>query len=147
MQAMGGTSTSHTLTASRAVVGVLGYVSLFAVLLFFPAGTLSWRAAWLLLAVLLVAQGTSTMLLYRGQRALLDQRSRMPLQPGQATADRVLLPAFMASFAGVVAFSSWDVWRGTCSAYRPHGCAYWDFSPLRSGGGSSTLLCARTRLR
>jgi protein-S-isoprenylcysteine O-methyltransferase Ste14 len=82
------------------------------VLLFFPAGTLSWRAAWLLLAVLLVAQGTSTMLLYRDQRALLDQRSRMPLQPGQATADRVLLPAFMASFAGVVAFSSWDVWHG-----------------------------------
>jgi len=109
-QAMYRGGQSHT--ASRAVVGLLGYVSLFAVLLLVPAGRLRWRAAWLLLAVLLVARGLSTILLYRDQRALLVQRSRIPLQPGQPAADRVLLPAFMASFAGVVAFTSWDVWHG-----------------------------------
>jgi protein-S-isoprenylcysteine O-methyltransferase Ste14 len=99
------------LTLFRSVIGVLGYVALFAVLLFVPAGTLRWPAAWLLLAVLLVARGAGTIVLHREQAALLAERSRLPLQRGQVAVDRILLPAFMASFAGLVAFASWDVWH------------------------------------
>ena len=104
-------SPAATLSPSRAAFGVLGYLGLFAALLFLPAGTMRWRAAWLLLAVLLVVQGVNTMRLYRDHRSLLAERSRPPLQSGQVGADRILLPLFMASFAGVVAFASWDVWH------------------------------------
>jgi protein-S-isoprenylcysteine O-methyltransferase Ste14 len=95
----------------RSLIGVAGYVALFAVLLFVPAGTLRWPAAWLLLVVLFVARGVSTILLHREQPALLAERSRPPLQRGQVDLDRILLPAFMASYAGILAFASWDVWH------------------------------------
>jgi protein-S-isoprenylcysteine O-methyltransferase Ste14 len=95
----------------RQVVGVLGYVALFAALLFGPAGTFRWRAAWVLLAMLLIARSSSTMLLYRDRRDLLAERAKLPLQRGQPLADRILLPAFMASFAALIAFASWDRWH------------------------------------
>ena len=95
----------------RLGLGALGYVALFAALLFGPAGTWHWRAAWVLLGVLLVARWVSTVTLYRGRRALLAERGKLPLQSGQPIVDRILLPAFMASFAALVAFVSWDRWR------------------------------------
>lgn len=101
----------HAIPLFRSIIGVAGYVALFAVLLFVPTGTLRWPAAWLLLAVLLVARGAGVILLHRTQPALLAERSRPPLQRGQVGIDRILLPASMASFAGIVAFASWDVWH------------------------------------
>jgi protein-S-isoprenylcysteine O-methyltransferase Ste14 len=96
----------------RQLVGVAGYVALFAVLLLLPAGTLHWRAAWVLLGVLFAARLASTLLLWRSQRNLLEARAHFPLRRDQALADRLLLPLFMASFAAQVAFCSWDRWHG-----------------------------------
>lgn len=103
----------------RLGLGALGYVALFAALLFGPAGTLHWRAAWVLLGVLLVARCASTIALYRSRRALLAERARLPLQSGQPGADRILLPAFMASFAALVAFVSWERWHSQLFAAPP----------------------------
>ena len=96
---------------ARQLVGLAVYVLLFAALLFGPAGTLHWRAAWILLAVLLAVRGASTVALYRVQRSLLDERARLPLHREQPLADRLLLPAVMASFAGVIAFAAWERWH------------------------------------
>ena len=90
--------------------GVL-YVALFAFLLFVPAGTFDWWRAWVLLGVLLVMRGWGTASVYRVNRDLLVERTKLPVQRGQPLADRVLLLSFMATFAGLVAFCALDVWR------------------------------------
>ena len=96
----------------RQLAGLAGYVALFGVFLYAGAGTLYWPAAWILLATLFAIRAISVVLLWRTQRALLNERSALPLpQQGQPAADRVLLPLLMASFAGVVFFSAWDVWH------------------------------------
>jgi protein-S-isoprenylcysteine O-methyltransferase Ste14 len=100
------------VSALGEATGVFAYVLLFATLLFLPARTMHWRAAWVLLAVLVVVRGASTILLWRTQRTLLEKRSGLPLpRRGQPVADRILLPSIMAAFAGIVFFTSWDVWH------------------------------------
>jgi len=104
----------------RQLAGLGGYVLLFALLLFIPAGTLHWRAAWIVLATLATVRGVSIALLWRAQRALLEARTSVPLpQGGQPVADRLLLPASMAAFAGQVAFSARDVWHWHLLAVPP----------------------------
>lgn len=93
------------------LLSVAGYVMLFATLLFAPARSWHWPAAWVLLGVLLVSRGVSTVALHRGNPALLEERARFPVQRQQAPMDRILLPAFMAAFAAQVAFVSFDDWR------------------------------------
>lgn len=95
----------------RQTAGTLGYVALFAVLLRLGAGTWRWPAAWVLLAALLVIRVTSDARLWRVQRQLMEERAGLPLRRGQPTADRVLIVAFMATYAGLVAFCAADVWR------------------------------------
>ena len=95
----------------RQLAGLGGYILLFALLLFVPAGTLQWPAAWVLLATLAVVRGIGLASLWRSQRALLDVRTSVPMpQSGQPVMDRLLLPAIMAAFAGLVAFTARDVW-------------------------------------
>jgi protein-S-isoprenylcysteine O-methyltransferase Ste14 len=96
---------------TRQLIGVLGYVALFAFFLFVPAGTLHWRAAWILLAVLLFARTLSAARLWMVQRELAVERTKLPIQQGQIPADRALVIAYMASFAALVAFASADLWR------------------------------------
>jgi protein-S-isoprenylcysteine O-methyltransferase Ste14 len=97
---------------ARQVAGLLGYVLIFVVLLFAPAGTLDWPAAWVLLATLFVVRLASVLSLWRSRGALLNARSMIPLpNAGQPMADRILLPAYMAAYAAQVAFASWDVWH------------------------------------
>ena len=95
----------------RLVLSVIGYVALFAALLFGPAYSWKWPAAWALLGVLFVTRAASTLALYRGNPGLLRERARLPLHREQAGVDRILLPVFMASFAAQVAFASFDHWR------------------------------------
>ena len=95
----------------RRLLGLIGYVGLFAAALFIPAGTIHWRAAWILLGVLFTVRATSAVLLQRAQPGLLAERARFPIQRGQIVADRVLLLASMASFAAVIVFASVDRWH------------------------------------
>ena len=96
---------------ARQLIGVLGYVALFAFFLFVPAGTLHWRAAWILLAVLLFARMLSAARLWMVQRELAVERTKLPIQRGQTAADRPLVLLFMATFAALVGFASFDLWH------------------------------------
>ena len=92
---------------------LIGYAFLFGAALFGPSHTLRWRAAWVLLGVLFVADAMNGVLLHRKSPSLLNERTRFPLQRGQPLIDRILLPSFMASYAALVAFISWDRFHRT----------------------------------
>ena len=96
---------------ARILAGTVGYVLLFATLLFAGAGTVRWRRGWILLAVLVVARIVAHLGIARANPDLLDERAKLPLQRGQPLVDRVLLSALMASIAALVAFTAADVWR------------------------------------
>ena len=95
----------------RLIVDVAGYIALFAFFLFLPAGTLHWWRAWLLLVLLFIVRIVSTISIARVNRGVLIERSKLPIHSGQPLADKILLFSFMASFAGMVAFASLDVFR------------------------------------
>jgi protein-S-isoprenylcysteine O-methyltransferase Ste14 len=99
------------MSVARAIVGILVYVGLFAVLLLVPAGTLDWWRAWVLLGVLLVMRAAGTAAAIRVNPEMLAERSRLPLHRGQPLADRVLLLSFMAAFAALIAFCPLDVFH------------------------------------
>jgi protein-S-isoprenylcysteine O-methyltransferase Ste14 len=92
----------------RSLYGDVGYVALFGVLLFGPAGTFDWPRAWLLLLILLILRLTITLAVTKQHRTLLVERSKVPLHAEQPWIDRLLLISFMASFAAQVAFTSFD---------------------------------------
>lgn len=96
---------------ARILAGTVGYLLLFAMFLFLGAGTLHWRRGWILLAVLVVARLVAYVAIGRANPDLLAERAKFPIQRGQPLADRVLLTAFMASVAVLVAFTAADVWR------------------------------------
>ena len=95
---------------SAPLASLVAYVALFAAFLFVPARTIHWRAAWILLAVLFVVRAASTVRLWRVRRDLLVERAKGIIQREQLPADRVLLLAFMACYAALIAFASADRW-------------------------------------
>lgn len=105
-------TSKHELVSSygKLILSLLGYVALFAALLFGPARTWKWPTAWALLGVLFGTRAVSTIALYRGNPELLRERTRLPLHREQPLLDRILLPGLMASFAAHVAFVSFDRW-------------------------------------
>jgi len=86
-------------------------VVLFAIFLFWGAGTTHWRRGWILLAALLVARVVCSEAVARVNADLLAEREKLPLQRGQPLVDRALVLGVMASLAGLVAASAADVWR------------------------------------
>ena len=95
----------------RVFMGVVAYVTLFAILLFVPAGTLAWGRAWVLLAVLLVVRTAGALAVFRVNPALLRERAKLPVQRDQPWTDKLLLPACMAAFAGLPVVAGLDVFR------------------------------------
>ena len=96
---------------TRQLVGIAAYLALFAFFLFVPAGTVHWRAGWILLALVAAARTLGALHLWRVQPELAAERTKLPIQRGQVAADRPLLLASMASFAALVAFASADRWH------------------------------------
>jgi protein-S-isoprenylcysteine O-methyltransferase Ste14 len=72
----------------------LAWIVAFALLLFAPAGTLHWPAAWVFLALMLVIGLACGRWLAKNNPALLAERMRSPIQPGQPAADKKFIAAF-----------------------------------------------------
>jgi protein-S-isoprenylcysteine O-methyltransferase Ste14 len=88
----------------------------FAVLLFGPAGTLAWPAAWNFLVlffggVLLIARA-----LARDDPALLDERMKPLIQKGQPLWDKIIMASFAVLFAGWLVLMGFDAGRFHWSA-------------------------------
>jgi protein-S-isoprenylcysteine O-methyltransferase Ste14 len=86
-------------------------VAVYALLLFLPAGTFDWPRAWVLLALLFAGMLATRLSVFRGKEALLEERRRSPLQPGQPLADKVLVVAFVVVFPAYIAFIGLDAFH------------------------------------
>src|SRR5919202_3838885 len=96
----------------RVLLLVVADTVVVATVLFVAAGTLAWRLAWLLLAVLLVVRVASAFAVFRVNPALLRERATVLVHRDQPLADRLILLAFMAtSFLGLPAVAALDVFR------------------------------------
>lgn len=74
----------------------LAWIVALALLLFVPAGTLHWPAAWVFLGFMVALGLGFGMWLERRDPALLAERMRPPIRADQPAADKKLLAAFAA---------------------------------------------------
>ncbi|MGB6176928.1 MAG: methyltransferase [Methylocella sp.] len=111
----------------------------FAVLLFWSAGTLAWPAAWVFLALLFGPGVRTTRALARDDPALLDERMKPLFQKGQPLWDKIIVASF------VVLFAFWLILMGVDA-----GRFRWSAMPagLRWLGAAGILIamwiCSRT---
>jgi protein-S-isoprenylcysteine O-methyltransferase Ste14 len=70
------------------------WIAGFGVLLFLPAGTLHWPAAWVYLALMLVIGIGSGLWMAKNNPALLAERMSSPIQASQPAADKKIIYAF-----------------------------------------------------
>ena len=92
----------------RVLTSTIGYVALFGAFLLIPApAPISWRA-WTLLLVLFVVRLAANAKIYQAVPQILIARARLPIQAGQPLLDRILLLAFLATFALLVSVASFD---------------------------------------
>jgi protein-S-isoprenylcysteine O-methyltransferase Ste14 len=92
----------------KQIAGIFLNVAIFGVVLFGPAGTLSWPRAWVLLGVVFVA---ATLSVFAIPEDLLNERYKSPIQRGQPVADKIVIVLLLASFIGTVVFIPLDVFR------------------------------------
>jgi protein-S-isoprenylcysteine O-methyltransferase Ste14 len=85
--------------------------AVFALLLFGGAGTLAWPAAWVYVAMVLVASVLICRSLARNDPELLKERMRWPLQREQPQWDRRIMTAFLLSYPLWLVLIGLDVQR------------------------------------
>jgi protein-S-isoprenylcysteine O-methyltransferase Ste14 len=91
----------------------------FAVLLFGPARTLAWPAAWDFLILFLGPLFLITRVLARDNPALLAERMKPPFQKGQPLWDKIFMASFFVLFAGWLILMGFDAGRFHWSAMPP----------------------------
>jgi protein-S-isoprenylcysteine O-methyltransferase Ste14 len=98
------------------VLQLLVWIALLAALMLWPAGTLGYPAAWVVLA--LFACGGTAMILWlsRYSPSLLRERMASPWQRDQKPWDRAWLLIFILGFLGWLAFMSFDAARNGFTA-------------------------------
>jgi protein-S-isoprenylcysteine O-methyltransferase Ste14 len=82
-----------------------------AALLLVPAGTLLWWRAWIYVSVMLVGTLAAAFGILRVNASLLCERLRLPIQTGQSLSDKILLPATITAFVGLLILIALDVFR------------------------------------
>jgi protein-S-isoprenylcysteine O-methyltransferase Ste14 len=82
-----------------------------AALLFAPAGTLKWTAAWIFLAIMVAGSAVFEVMLLRHDPALLAERLAPPIQRGQKGWDKVWMAAFISLFLAWLPLMALDAVR------------------------------------
>lgn len=96
---------------AKLIASVLLSVLFYAVPLLWPAGTLDWWRAWVIVGVSFVGSVGAIASLAREHRGLLEERMKPPIQKGQPLADRILIVLLLSTFVGTLVVSSLDVFR------------------------------------
>ena len=96
----------------RVLTRVIADTVVVASVLFVAAGTLAWRRAWVLVAVLLIVRTLTAIVVFRVHPTLLRERATVLIHRHQPWIDRLILLAFMGTaFVGVPAVAALDVSR------------------------------------
>jgi protein-S-isoprenylcysteine O-methyltransferase Ste14 len=90
---------------------ILGEIVVFGLLLFVPAGTVRWPAAWEFLGIFLAGTLVITAMLARRDPALLAERMKPLLQRGQPLWDKLLLGALAIAFVAWLPLMAIDARR------------------------------------
>jgi hypothetical protein len=72
------------------LIQIVLWQGVMAILLFVPAGTISWTGAWIFLIETFVVKVVLGLWLARHDPALLKERLRLPLQKGQSIQDKIV---------------------------------------------------------
>jgi protein-S-isoprenylcysteine O-methyltransferase Ste14 len=86
-------------------------IGVMAILLFVPAGTISWTGAWIFLIESFVVSVVLGLWLARHDPALLKERLRSPIQKGQSTQDKIVTGLLVLLYFGWLAFMALDAVR------------------------------------
>ena len=97
------------MSRAAAIKYVIGLPLALLVLIFLPAGSLDWRPGWIFLAVLILAFGTSAIVLARVNPVIYRARSRF--QPGTKSWDKTLLAVMLPAMAAILPIASLDAGR------------------------------------
>ena len=92
----------------KSALNEVAYDLLVGSVLFASAGTIGWWRAWVLLGTMFTIHLIGNLSIARVSPTLLEERARFPLRRDQSTLDKLLLPAFMAAYAIVVAIDGYD---------------------------------------
>ncbi len=95
----------------RVLLGTCLNVSVYALLLFVPAGTVQWARGWTELALIFIAMLVTRRWVFGRDDALLAERRKPPLQRGQPRADKLVVVAFLIVMPAYIAFIPLDVFR------------------------------------
>jgi protein-S-isoprenylcysteine O-methyltransferase Ste14 len=98
---------------------LLAWTALMAAMILWPAGTLAYPGAWLLIGLFAVGGLAMILWLSKHSPSLLRERMASPVQPGQKPWDRVFLVLFVLGFLGGLAFMGWDAARTGFTAMPP----------------------------
>jgi protein-S-isoprenylcysteine O-methyltransferase Ste14 len=95
----------------RLIAQTLVSFVLMGLLLFGAAGTADWPAAWVFLVEMIVLSIVGGLWLVRHDPALVEERLAPPIQKGQPTADKVLLPVIILVISGAIVLMALDAVR------------------------------------
>jgi len=93
-------------TTRRLILFLFGVPAFFALLMFAPAGTLSWARGWLFIALFLLLETLVVLYVWRTNPELLDARSRR--HKGTKKWDKVLLCLFGPSILAIFPVAALD---------------------------------------
>jgi protein-S-isoprenylcysteine O-methyltransferase Ste14 len=79
----------------KVFLAMISEFAVLAALLFVPAGTVLWPAAWVFMAIFFGFQLALVRMLTREDPELLEQRMSSPMQRGQPLWDKVIVAAFL----------------------------------------------------
>ena len=99
------------MSTLRIVLRTALNVAVYGVLLFVPAGTLRWPAAWTLLALVFIAMLATRFSAFGAADALIAERRKPPFVKDQPFADKVLVGAFLVVIPAFIAFIPLDVFH------------------------------------
>jgi protein-S-isoprenylcysteine O-methyltransferase Ste14 len=95
----------------RLIVQTLLWCAFMGVLLFWPAGTLHWPAAWIFLIEMAALSIGVGIWLAKRDPALLAERMTLFVQRGQKAWDRAFIAAFLVSWCGWLVLMALDAER------------------------------------
>ncbi len=97
------------MSRSAALAYAIGAPVSLIVLLFLPAGSLTWRAGWVFLAVFALASGAGALVISRLNPVIFRARSRF--QPGTKRWDRILTAVILSAMAAILPVAALDAGR------------------------------------